>query len=87
MLNRVIKVLDMAVCVLWCVYFIIRIHYPKIYPPLNLYDVLLILLFIIDNIIIRIKRVYDWFEKDKLVLVIRICIILIPIAYAVVYIV
>jgi hypothetical protein len=82
--NRLLKIIDIVFWALWCAYFIFRLQYPKNYPPLAVYDIVLMILTIIDYIIIRMKKIYAAFQKDTLLQVIRISLFFIPIVYSVI---
>ena len=44
---------------MWCVFWFARIHYPKSYPPLDKYAIVLLVLLVVNAILLHKTKVYE----------------------------
>ncbi len=79
--KKYFKAIDMFLCLIWCVFFTIRLHYPKAYRPLDIVGILTVILVFVDNIILHKLNIYKSLKEDTLIQIIRIALVTFPIIY------
>lgn len=82
MKNKIYKILDMILLVVWCIFMTIRSNFPKSYPPMDKYFLLLIILLIVDSINLKKNDIYSHWKDDIENQIIRGLLFIIPFVYA-----
>ena len=72
----------MVVHIIWCVFITIRVNYPRQYPPLDRYTLIVIILFLINMLNMYINKLYEPKKEYLLINIIRNILMDIPLLYA-----
>jgi len=80
--NRIIKILDFVLCIIWFVNMCIFTNSPKSNPPWDIIGLFLIFMLIIDTMLLYKKKIYKSWREDTYLQIIRALLISAPIVYA-----
>lgn len=81
--KKIYKIADMVLLIIWCILMTTRVYYPKVYPPMDPYCLVVLFLLVIDIIVLKIKDIYENWRDNIPLQILRSILIITPIIVAI----